>query len=103
MIGDASTRFVGPWIGRNTDRGGTLLGAVVPRYERPVVSLVTFGALLLALAVSGLRAKLGAAGKHAAAPDSVVEEGFEALARDFPQQRSSPALIAVVGNVRSRS
>ena len=69
--------------------------------RRPVVSLVTFGALLLALAVPAFGLKLGASGVSTLPDRLESKQGFDALARDFPQQSSSPALIAVVGDVRS--
>jgi RND superfamily putative drug exporter len=45
--------------------------------------------------------KLGASGVSTLPDRLESKQGFDALARDFPQQSSSPALIAVVGDVRS--
>src|SRR4029077_13804748 len=91
-----------PWIGRNTTGEGRFWGAVVREVmRRPVVSLVTFGALLLALAVPAFGLKLVASGVSTLPDRLESKQGFDALARDFPQQSSSPALIAVVGDVRS--
>src|SRR5262249_2597613 len=67
----------------------------------PVVYLVAFGALLIALAVPTFGLTLGASGVSTLPNRLESKKGYEALARDFPQTSSSPALIAVVGNVRS--
>jgi RND superfamily putative drug exporter len=69
--------------------------------RRPVISLVTFAALLIALAVPTLGLTLGASGVSTLPNRLESKQGFEALARDFPQMSASPALIAVSGNVRS--
>jgi RND superfamily putative drug exporter len=102
LLGDRINALRLPWIGRNTTGEGRFWGAVVREVmRRPVVSLVTFGALLLALAVPAFGLKLGASGVSTLPDRLESKKGFEALARDFPQQSSSPALIAVVGDVRS--
>jgi uncharacterized membrane protein YdfJ with MMPL/SSD domain len=66
-----------------------------------VVYLVAFGALLIAAAVPILGLNLGASGVSTLPDRLESKQGFEALTRDFPQASSSPALIAVVGDVRS--
>jgi RND superfamily putative drug exporter len=102
LLGDRINALRLPWIGRNTTGEGRFWGAVVREVmRRPVVSLVTFGALLLALAVPALGLKLGASGVSTLPDRLESKRGFEALARDFPQQSSSPALVAVTGDVRS--
>jgi len=65
------------------------------------VSLVVFTALLIAAAVPTLGLTLGASGVSTLPDRLESKRGYEALARDFPQASSSPALIAVEGNVRS--
>jgi uncharacterized membrane protein YdfJ with MMPL/SSD domain len=69
--------------------------------RRPVVSLVAFSALLIAVAVPAFGLRLGASGVSTLPNRLEAKQGFAALARDFPQASSSPALIAVVGNVNS--
>jgi len=102
LLGDRINALRLPWIGRNTTGEGRFWGAVVRDVmRRPVVSLVTFGLLLLALAVPAFGLRLGASGVSTLPDRLESKQGFEALARDFPQQSSSPALIAVVGDVRS--
>ena len=102
LLGDRINALRLPWLGRNTTGEGRFWGAVVRKVmRRPVVSLVTFGALLLALALPALGLRLGASGVSTLPNRLESKQGFDALARDFPQQSSSPALIAVVGDVRS--
>jgi RND superfamily putative drug exporter len=102
LLGDRINSLRLPWLGRNTTGEGRFWGAVVRNVmRRPVVSLVTFGALLLALAVPAVGLKLGASGVSTLPNRLESKQGFDALARDFPQQSSSPALVAVVGDVRS--
>ena len=102
LLGDRINSLRLPWIGRNTTGEGRFWGAVVREVmRRPVVSLVTFGALLLALALPAVGLKLGASGVSTLPNRLESKQGFNALARDFPQQSSSPALVAVVGDIRS--
>jgi RND superfamily putative drug exporter len=105
-LGDRVNALRIPWLGRNIGAAeaeeGRFWGAIVRRVmRRPVVSLVAFTALLVALAVPALGLNLGASGVSTL-PDRVAsKQGYEALARDFPQMSSSPALIAVEGDARS--
>ncbi|HSS80989.1 MAG TPA: MMPL family transporter [Gaiellaceae bacterium] len=102
LLGDRINSLRLPWIGRNPTGEGRFWGAVVRDVmRRPVVSLVTFGSLLLVLALPAFGLKLGASGVSTLPNRLESKQGFNALARDFPQQSSSPALIAVVGDVRS--
>jgi uncharacterized membrane protein YdfJ with MMPL/SSD domain len=105
-VGDGVNRLRVPWIGRNIGQAsaqeGRFWGAIVRAVmRRPVLYLVTFGALLIALAVPTLGLQLGASGVSTLPNRLESKQGFEALARDFPQASSSPALIAVQGNVRT--
>jgi RND superfamily putative drug exporter len=105
-LGDRVNALRIPWLGRNIGAAeaeeGRFWGAIVRRVmRRPVVSLVAFTALLVALAVPALGLNLGASGVSTLPDRLESKQGYEALARDFPQMSSSPALIAVVGNVRS--
>ena len=77
LLGDRINSLRLPWLGRNTTGEGRFWGAVVRKVmRRPVVSLVTFGALLLALAAARLRAEAGRErGQHAAEP-ARVEAGL---------------------------
>jgi uncharacterized membrane protein YdfJ with MMPL/SSD domain len=105
-FGDGVNRLRVPWIGRNlgqtSAQEGRFWSAVVQRVmRRPVLSLVTFSALLIALAVPTLGLNLGASGVSTLPGRLESKQGFEALARYFPGKSASPALIAVVGNVTS--
>ena len=102
-VGDGVNRLRVPWIGRDIDSSqeGRFWGAVVRDVmRRPVVSLVTCTVLLLALAAPALGLTLGASGVSTLPNRLESKQGYEALARDFPQLSSSPALIAVVGKAR---
>src|SRR5215471_3228969 len=105
-IGDGVNRLRVPWLGRNIGQAsaqegrfwGTIVRAVM---RRPVLYLVTFTALLVAAAIPTLGLTLGASGVSTLPDRLESKQGFDALARDFPQASSSPALVAVVGNVRA--
>jgi uncharacterized membrane protein YdfJ with MMPL/SSD domain len=103
-LGDRVNSLRVPFIGRNIGSGGEgrFWGAIVRAVMRnPVVYLVTFGALLIALAVPALGLNLGASGVSTLPDRLESKKGFVALNRYFPQASSAPALIAVEGNVRS--
>jgi uncharacterized membrane protein YdfJ with MMPL/SSD domain len=102
-IGDHVNALRVPWIGRSTGgQEGRFWGAVVHAVmRRPAVYLVTFAALLIALAVPTLGLTLGASGVSTLPNRLESKQGYEALARDFPQMSSSPALITLSDNVRS--
>jgi putative drug exporter of the RND superfamily len=104
VLGDRVNALRVPWLGRNLGgaQEGRFWGGVVRGVmRRPVVSLVVFTALLVAAAVPTLGLTLGASGVSTLPDRLESKRGYEALARDFPQASSSPALIAVEGNVRS--
>ena len=102
-IGDRVNALRLPWIaGGAGGREGRFWGAVVRTVmRRPVISALTFAALLVALAVPTLGLSLGASGVSTLPNRLESKQGFEALARYFPQTSSSPALITVSGDVRS--
>jgi RND superfamily putative drug exporter len=105
-VGDGVNRLRVPWFGRNvgqtTAQESRFWGGVVGRVMgRPVLSLVAFTALLVALAIPTLGLTLGASGVTTLPNRLESKRGFEALERYFPQKTASPALIAVVGNVQS--
>ncbi len=106
LLGDRVNALRVPWFGRNIGQAaaqeGRFWGAIVHAVmRRPVVSLLAFGALLLLAASPLLGLRLGASGVSTLPDRLEAKRGFEALARDFPQASSSPALIAVEGNVNS--
>ena len=106
LLGDRVNALRIPWVGRNIggDGEGRFWGAIVRRVmRRPVVSLVTFTALLIALAIPTLGLKLGASGVSTLPDRLEAKRGYEALARDFPHLSSSPALITVDGDPRRDS
>jgi uncharacterized membrane protein YdfJ with MMPL/SSD domain len=106
VVGDGVNRLRVPWLGRNigqpSSQEGGFWGTVVREViRRPAVYLVVFAGLLIALAVPALGLTLGASGVSTLPDRLESKQGFEALARDFPQASSSPTLIAVAGNVRA--
>jgi uncharacterized membrane protein YdfJ with MMPL/SSD domain len=103
-VGDGVNRLRVPWLSRNVGGAeeGRFWGKVVHGVmRRPVVSLVVFGGLLVALALPTLGLTLGASGVSTLPNRLESKKGFVALARDFPQLSASPALIAVEGKVQS--
>ena len=101
VLGDRVNALRVPLIGRGTQEGrfwGTVVRWVM---RRPVVSLVTFTALLIAAAVPAFGLNLGASGVSTLPDRLESKKGYETLRRYFPKASSSPALIAVQGNVRS--
>ena len=102
LLGDRVNALRLPWIGRSEGQEGRFWGAIVRGVmRRPVVYLVVFTALLVALAVPVLGLNLGASGVSTLPDRLEAKKGYEALTRYFPQQSASPALIAVEGGVRS--
>jgi putative drug exporter of the RND superfamily len=106
LLGDRVNALRVPWIGRNVGsteaRESGFWAAIVSRVmRRPATSFVLFAALLLAAASPVLGLRLGASGVSTMPDRLVGKRGFEALARDFPRQSTSPVLIVVQGNVRS--
>ena len=104
LIGDGVNRLRVPWFGRHMGAAGEgrFWGAVVRAViRRPVLYLVTFTVLLIALAVPAAGLNLGASGVSTLPNRLESKRGYEALVRDFPQASASPALIAVSGDVRA--
>jgi uncharacterized membrane protein YdfJ with MMPL/SSD domain len=104
LLGDRVNALRLPFVGRSIGSGGEgrFWGGVVRGVmRRPVIYLLTFSALLIALAIPTIGLKLGASGVSTLPDRLVSKQGYEALARDFPQASSSPALITVSGDVRS--
>jgi len=103
-VGDGVDRLRVPFVGRNlgaAEEGRFWGGIVRGVMRRPVASLVVAVGLLVAAAVPAFGLELGASGVSTLPDRLQSKRGFEALARDFPRASSSPALIAVVGDVRS--
>ncbi|HEU5277639.1 MAG TPA: MMPL family transporter [Gaiellaceae bacterium] len=106
LLGDRVNALRVPWLGRNVGREaareGRFWGAIVRGVmRRPVISLVVFAALLVAAATPAFGLRLGASGVSTLPDRLEAKRGFEALARDFPQASSAPALIVVEGRVGS--
>ena len=100
-LGDRVNALRVPFFGRASDES-RFWGAIVRGVmRRPAASLAVFGALLIAAAVPINGLTLGASGVSTLPDRLESTKGFEALSRYFPQASSSPALIAVKGNVRS--
>ena len=103
LLGDRVNALRIPFVGSNAGQEGRFWGAVVRSVmRRPVLSLVVFTALLVALAAPAVGLKLGASGVSTLPNRLESKRGFDALARDFPQASSNAALIAVVGDPLSR-
>jgi RND superfamily putative drug exporter len=99
LLGDRVNAWRIPFVGSNAGQEGRFWGAVVRSVmRRPVLSLVVFTALLVALAAPAVGLKLGASGVSTLPNRLESKRGFDALARDFPQASSNAALIAVVGD-----
>jgi RND superfamily putative drug exporter len=104
LLGDRVNALRLPYVGRSIGSGGEgrFWGRVVRGVmRRPVIYLVTFSALLIALASPAIGLKLGASGVSTLPDRLMSKQGYEALRRDFPQASSSPALITISGDVRS--
>jgi uncharacterized membrane protein YdfJ with MMPL/SSD domain len=104
LLGDRVNALRLPIVGRNIGSGGEgrFWGGVVRGVmRRPVIYLVAFSALLIALAIPTIGLKLGASGVSTLPDRLIAKQGFEALARDFPQASSSPALITISGDMHS--
>ena len=106
LLGDRVNSLRVPLLGRNVGRTESqesrFWGAIVRRVmRRPVTSLVLFAAVLIAAASPVLGLRLGASGVSTLPDRLASKQGFEALARDFPRESSSPVLIVVDGNARS--
>ena len=106
LLGDRVNALRVPWLGRDVGKAEAVesrfWGGIVRRVmRRPVTSLAVFAALLLAAASPAIGLHLGASGVSTLPDRLQSKQGFEALARDFPRQSSSPVLIVVEGNVRS--
>ncbi len=104
LLGDRVNALRVPWIGRSIGgvQEGRFWGAIVRAVmRRPLVSLLSFTALLLLAAAPAIGLSLGASGVSTLPDRLESKQGYEALARDFPQTSSSPALIAVEGKVNS--
>jgi RND superfamily putative drug exporter len=101
ILGDRVDSLRVPFMGRGGNES-RFWGAIV-RYvmRRPVLPLVAFTALLVAVAVPALGLNLGASGVSTLPDRLVSKQGYEALVRDFPQASSSPVLVAVEGDVNS--
>ena len=104
LLGDRINALRLPYVGRNIGSGGEgrFWGRVVRGVmRRPLLYLVTFAALLIALAIPTVGLNLGASGVSTLPDRLESKQGYEALTRSFPQASASPALITVSGNVRS--
>jgi RND superfamily putative drug exporter len=101
VLGDRVNSLRVPFMGQGG--GESRFWGSIVRYvmRRPVLPLVAFTALLIALAVPVLGLNLGASGVSTLPDRLGSKQGYDALVRDFPQASSSPVLIAVEGDVNS--
>jgi uncharacterized membrane protein YdfJ with MMPL/SSD domain len=104
LLGDRVNALRLPYVGRNIGSAGEgrFWGGVVRGVmRRPLLYLVTFAALLIALAIPTFGLNLGASGVSTLPDRLESKQGYEALTRYFPQASASPALITVKRDVRS--
>jgi putative drug exporter of the RND superfamily len=104
LLGDRVNALRLPYVGRNIGSSGEgrFWGGVVRGVmRRPLLYLVVFSALLIALAVPTIGLNLGASGVSTLPDRLESKQGYQALTRAFPQASASPALITVSGDVRS--
>jgi len=101
LLGDRVNALRLPFVGRGTGEGRFWGGVVRKVMRRPVVSLVAFTALLIALAIPAFGLNLGASGVSTLPDRLESKQGFLALQRYFPRASAAPALIAVEGNMDS--
>jgi uncharacterized membrane protein YdfJ with MMPL/SSD domain len=103
LLGDRINALRIPYFGRASAGAespfwGRIVRAVM---RRPVVSLVTAVALLLAAAVPFLSLETGTAGISTLPERFESRQGFELLNREFPGQTTDPVLIVVDGDAQS--
>jgi putative drug exporter of the RND superfamily len=104
LLGDRVNALRLPYVGRNIGSAGEgrFWGGVVRGVmRRPLLYLVTFAALLIALAIPTIGLNLGVSGVSTLPNRLESKQGYEALTRYFPQASAAPALITVSGDVRS--
>ncbi len=91
-------------VGRSESEKGRFWGAIVHWVmRRPALSLAGSVAILLLAASPLLGLHLGANGVSTLPNRLASKQGYDALARDFPRASASPVLVAITGDVRSRS
>jgi putative drug exporter of the RND superfamily len=100
LLGDRVNALKIPFIGRrvlaSANTEGRFWGAIVRSVlRRPVLSLTLSVALLLAATLPILAINIGTGGVSNLPDRFVSKQGFEALARDFPQTTTDPAQIVV--------
>jgi putative drug exporter of the RND superfamily len=100
LLGDRVNALRIPLVGRrilaSSNTEGRFWGAIVRGVlRRPVLSLALSVAVLVAAAVPLLGINIGTGGVSTLPDRFVSKQGFEALARDFPQATTDPAEIVV--------
>jgi RND superfamily putative drug exporter len=102
VIGDGVNSLRVPLLGRNLDRADAaesrvwqrIVGAVL---RRPVVSLLTAGGLMLALAIPTLGLHIGQNGVATLPPDLPSRQGYAVLQREFGTSTPYPMIVAARG------
>jgi putative drug exporter of the RND superfamily len=100
LLGDRVDSLRIPIVGRRTvdasNAEGRFWGAIVRRVlRRPALSLAVSVAALLVLAAPVLGMEIGTSGVSSLPDRFVSKQGFETLARDFPETTTGPAEIVV--------
>jgi putative drug exporter of the RND superfamily len=102
VLGDRVERLRLPWLGgrvaASAGAEGRFWGSAVRAVlRRPVLSLVTSMALLLAAASPLLDLKIGSAGSESLPNSTVAKQGLLVLRRDFPAGAAQPVNVVVDG------
>jgi uncharacterized membrane protein YdfJ with MMPL/SSD domain len=105
LLGDRVNALRVPLVGRSVGheaQEGRFWGAIVHGVmRRPMTSLVAAVVVLLAAASPVLDLHLGANGVHTLPNRLASKQGYDALARSFPQASAAPVLVAIQGDVTS--
>ena len=103
LLGDRVNALRVPLVGRSVGheaQEGRFWGAIVHGVmRRPVTSLVAAVVVLLAAASPVLDLHLGANGVSTLPNRLASKQGYQALARSFPQASAAPVLVAIQGDV----
>lgn len=108
LLGDRVNRLSVPWIGRGQStfdeaRAGGFWDWISHRVmNRPIVSLVLAGGLLIAAAVPVLDLRTGFQGLSTMPDDLRSKQGFDVLDAKFSAGDVTPAQIAIEGDIRSQ-
>jgi uncharacterized membrane protein YdfJ with MMPL/SSD domain len=100
LLGDRVNALRIPFVGRRSldasNPEGRFWGAIVHRVlRRPALSIAISAGLLVALALPVFRLDVGTGGVSTLPDRFVSKQGFEALAREFPETTTDPVEVVV--------